>query len=659
MAGMDLVLLLGYVALLAAAYAKARSTAWLVIMVTGVGGLAGALINFALDRGHDFTRQELQLALMTVLVLVVLLAWLKPLGFAASGTGSTRGTDRDLGVRRQLVAIGVPIVLILVGFLVITSLWTEKLAFLRPVSFLIGNGVAEDNAKWLDFSSQWASGAPIEQAVPLGGPLALLLTFIGTAMAVLSQVTLGGFNEVAVAANTIVYGEYAMVALVLFALAPLAETRIHGSRLPAPAIWLGMAVLAAATLVVIKFGHLTLQFTILVVSLWSATFLSGIRMRRARLITSLAVAASMTVWLPLNVVAIVVCFGWLVVLVGRGLRGGAGSFDLVGLAMILIVSLGIFQPVVSSVTYTLGASATFTSPMGAGAGVTASFAAALVDSPLFAASGGTEAASILLSVLAGVSVLSAAAYLVPGAGPLRTSLIRRFIPIGVISTISLIIYVLDFWTTGGGPNYGSMKFSFMVVIAALATTLPLALVSLDASSGARMTQLRWIGAGVVVALLMIDSLLPRAIAQARPQLWSPPIPFNNTSGSYWWPADVNDSSVQTIASNPVACVYLPPGASVPSAIVPSGLSDAQRVYACSRLLAGLSGMDTAAQPIVEWLRREWLTNTPAWDPSYEALIGLDPEVLGKNVILLDEGSNVVGVETLSSLLERFPKTAGQ
>jgi hypothetical protein len=174
-----------------------------------------------------------------------------------------------------------------------------------------------------------------------------------------------------------------------------------------------------------------------------------------------------------------------------------------------------------------------------------------------------------------------------------------------------------------------------------------------------MTQLRWIGAGVVVALLMIDSLLPRAIAQARPQLWSPPIPFNNTSGSYWWPADVNDSSVQTIASNPVACVYLPPGASVPSAIVPSGLSDAQRVYACSRLLAGLSGMDTAAQPIVEWLRREWLTNTPAWDPSYEALIGLDPEVLGKNVILLDEGSNVVGVETLSSLLERFPKTAGQ
>jgi hypothetical protein len=70
-------------------------------------------------------------------------------------------------------------------------------------------------------------------------------------------------------------------------------------------------------------------------------------------------------------------------------------------------------------------------------------------------------------------------------------------------------------------------------------------------------------------------------------------------------------------------------------------------------------MDTAAQPIVEWLRREWLTNTPAWDPSYEALIGLDPEVLGKNVILLDEGSNVVGVETLSSLLERFPKTAGQ
>jgi hypothetical protein len=56
---------------------------------------------------------------------------------------------------------------------------------------------------------------------------------------------------------------------------------------------------------VTAYGHLTLQFTFLIATLWSATFLAGTRLPRARLLTSLAVAAGMTVWLPLNVLAIV------------------------------------------------------------------------------------------------------------------------------------------------------------------------------------------------------------------------------------------------------------------------------------------------------------------------------------------------------------------
>lgn len=656
---MDLALLVAFVALLALAYGRSRSLAWLVITVAGVGGVAGAVVNFVMDRGHNFTRIELQWVLLATLGVVVLFAWVPRLGFSSQRTGSPLGIGGDLGLRRQWEALIAPAVLVLVAFFVITTLWTDELAFLRPVSFLIGNGVAEDNAKWLDFAAQWVANAPIEQSVPLGGPLALLLTFFGTLMTVTSQFVLGGSNEVAIAANMIVYGEYLMVVLVMLALAPLAESRFRGSRLPAPTLWLGMFVMAISALAVIKYGHLTLQFSLLMVGLWSATFLSAISMRRARLIASLATAASMTVWLPLNVAAIVICVGWLGVLVLRGIRGGRGAFDGVGVALVLVVGAGIFQPVISSIVYTLAIpSASPTHPGGA-AGVSAGVSKGLAESPLFSATGGTEVTTPLLAVLAAVLVVAAAVYLSPVAGPLRTSLVRRFFPILLMGMFALTIYSLDFWITGGGPHYGSLKFTFMVVIVALGTTLPMAIALLDPSAGAHMTQLRWLGLGVVVTVLMIDSIVPRAIAQARPQLWSPPIPFNNTSGSYWWPADVNGNSEQSIASNPVACVYLPPGAPVPSAIVPSGLSDAQRVYACTRVLAGLSGMDTSAQPVVEWLRREWLTNTPAWDPSYETLTGLNPDVLAKNVILLDEGSNVVGLESLGSLLARFPKTAGQ
>jgi hypothetical protein len=38
---------------------------------------------------------------------------------------------------------------------------------------------------------------------------------------------------------------------------------------------------------------------------------------------------------------------------------------------------------------------------------------------------------------------------------------------------------------------------------------------------------------------------------------------------------------------------------------------------------------------------------------------MPPSVQSKPVILLDDGSNVIGLESVKTLLERFPKTAGQ
>lgn len=656
---MNALLLLAYVALLAVAYARVRSVAWMAITVAASAGLVGAGINFAMDRGHDFSRVELQWLLLGVLALVAVLAWVPVLGFGISAPGTLLGRAGDLGLRRQLLSLWLPVLVLLVFFIVLTTWWTDELAFLRPVGYLMGHGVAEDNSKWLDFTAQWAAGGPITQAVAMGGPLALLMTFFGTIMAVISQVALGGFNEVAVAANTVVYGELLMVVLVLFAFAPLAEARFRGARLPAPLLWGGMLVLSTATLMAIQYGHLTLQFTFLIIGLWAATFLSSVRMRRARLLTSLAAAASMTVWLPLNVAAVVICLGWAGVLLSRGVRLGWRSLDPVGFGVLIVVAAGIFQPVWSSLVYTLAIpSAAGEFVGGAVRGVAAVARLGLADSPLFAATGGTEQVGPLLAVLAAASVVAAGVFLGPIAGPLRSSLVRRFLPIGLLAGIAVVIYALDAWVTGSAPHYGSLKFTFMVVIVALAVTLPVALALFDVSVVGRMTQVRWIALAGVVVVLMIDSILPRAIAQARPENWSPPIPFDNTSGSYWWPAEVNGKAEQTIASNPVACVYLPPGALAPTAVVPSKLSDAQRVYACTRQLAGLSGMDTSALAIVEWLRREWFTDTPAWGPVYDALASMDPAVLAKPVILLDEGSNVIGIESMGSLLQRFPKPVG-
>lgn len=657
---MNIAFLLAYLALPAFAYWRMRSISWLVIAVAGAFGVFGAIINFAHDRGHMFTQTQLQWVLLIALASIVVVSFIWPL----KATGFER-----MPFRRQFLTIWLPVLLLTIAFFYITTFVTDDPGFLRPVGYLIGHGEAEDNAKWLDFAAQWASGSSISQGVPLGGPLQLALTFIGTIMAVVSEFTFGGVNQVAVAANTVVFGQFIMAAFAPFLLAPLVEARFNGRRIPAPFIWLGALITVSAALVVINHGHLTLQFTFLMVGLWSAVFLAGINVPRARLVVSLAAAASLTVWLPLNGVAVVILLGWFVYLVRDLVRRGFSQFDWISFGLWAVVTIGIFQPIVSSLNYVFGTN--FLMSMPATIGIPAgglrtgvlipqiSVFSGLADSGLFLASGGTEQAGPILALLAAISVVAAGIYLAQIKSKLSTALYRRFIPLGVMGFFTFAIYVLDFWVTGSGPNYGSQKFTFLVVIVALTTTIPIALMLLDPGAKNRMSALRWVGVASVLLLITVDSILPRAVANSRPENWSPPIPFDNTSGSYWWPAEVIGTADQPIATNPIACVYLPQGAIAPTAIVPSGLSDPQRVYACTRQLAGLSGSDTSAQPIVDWLRREWFTNTPAWSDVYAGLSSMPPEVLAKPVILLDEGSNVIGLESFQSLLDRYrPEGAG-
>ncbi len=645
--------LVGFLVIPAWTYWRMRSVSWLVIATAGSVGIFGAIISFAHDRGHFFTQVQLQWSLLVSLLAILIVSFIWP----------TRPVTR--GFKRQFLTVWLPLLVLAFLLFYITTFMTEEIVFLRPVGYLIGHGAAEDNAKWLDFAAQWTAGGPIDQGVPLGGPLQLVLTFVGTLMSAASSVLLGGVNQVAVAANTVIFGQFFLAISAPLVLAPLAEQRFKGRAIPVPFIWLGGLVTTIAALVVINNGHLTLQFAFLSIGLWSAVYLSDLAIPRAKLITSLAAAAAMTFWLPLNGLAVVILLGWLFVFARNALRKGLGQLDWIGVGLWAVVTGGIFQPIASSLNYVFGTNILISAGI-SGGGVVASAPTpqlsvftGLADTGLFAASGGTESVGPLLGILAVASVIAAGIYLRGVSKKAGNDLYVRFAPIGAVTVFALAIYVLDFWITGGGPNYGPQKFYFLAVVVATTTTLPLALMLLDPDARSKMSALRWMGVAGVIVLLTLDSILPRAVAIARPENWSPPIPFNNSSGGYWWPAEVNGSSDQPIVSNPVACVYLPTGATAPSAIVPSGLSDAQRVYACTRQLAGLSGVDTYAQPIVDWLRREWLTNTSAWEPVHAGLTQLPDFVLDRSVILLDEGSNVIGLESMRTLLERYkPASVG-
>ncbi len=643
----DLAFLIGYLLLAGLAFYWGRSTAWWVISIVASISIAGGIENLVISFDVHWTRTSLQLLLLAALAVPAALAWLR------------RGSP-SWDLKRQALAVFAPTAVLLAFVIILTTRWTAGTAFEHPVGFLIGHSVAEDNAKWLDFTSQLASGHEIVQAIPMGGPLALVMVFVATLMGVVSWLLLGGYNEVAVAANTVVMGQYFLVIIAPLALAPLAEARLRRKgddrRIPAPFIWLSAIVIAAGNLVAIGYGHLTFQFVVLVAVLWAAAFLADIDLLRARLLTSIAIIMAVTVWFPLNALSAFVLLACIGVVGARLVR--RREFDWVAIALIVVTAICVWEPIWSSISYVLASTPTASGPVGGGAlGVVAGVVfAGLSDSTIFAAGGGTDQTGPILAIVAVTTLIGAVAYIGGWTLDASRSVYMRFAPLALLIGMALAITFLDAWATGGGPHYGAMKFTFMASLVVTATCLPVGLLVLAPKGYRGIAPLQWVALVIVVFLLAIDTLLPRALAEARPQAWSPAIPFDNVS-SYWYPAEVNGTSTQPIATNPVACVYLPQGAGAPSALTPTRISDPQRVYSCSRLLAGLSASDAGAQPIVDWLRREWFTNTEAWSDVYDSLAAMPASVLDKPVILLDEGSNVIGLDSMSALLERYPRTA--
>ena len=62
---------------------------------------------------------------------------------------------------------------------------------------------------------------------------------------------------------------------------------------------------------------------------------------------------------------------------------------------------------------------------------------------------------------------------------------------------------------------------------------------------------------------------------------------------------------------------------------------------------------TASQPLVDWARREWLTNTPAWLDAYPSFLNMPDSVRAKQLILIDVNNRVVGLASVQSLMDKY------
>ena len=536
-----------------------------------------------------------------------------------------------------------------------SRLWAAPTSGLYTgVGFLLVRQGAEDNAKWLDFAAQVVTGNPIEQAVPLGGPLQLIMVMMATLLAVVSQLSFGGINQVFVAANTVIYLEFVLVMLVPFIFAPIAEARFRISSgdkargfIPAPLIWIGAFVMMTASLAVSGLGHLTLEFTFLVLGIWAGVFIVGSKIPHVYVLTTLSVAIASLVWFPLTVIAVPMIIGMAVYLVLKSARARSlAKLPLVPIGLLVLTLVLMWTSLVSVLLYMADIPTAADAPGSGGGGVrTAVSSLPIRGLQLLTSQGGTEIIKPTLGLLALASAVLGALYVSRQRGSrTKSAQFVAFIPLFLVVAFGLSVSTLGTWFAGSGTAYGGLKSTFAASILVLSITLPLAIMQLD-HKRVGMTLVRVAAIVGVIYMLTIDTILPRAITYMSPSQW--PANTGDNRG-YWWPAEVRNTPDQSILANPIGCVYYPQGSEAPT-----GLPNGQTTYSCTRLLAGLSGEDSGAQQVVDWLRREWLTNTPAWTAVWPGFITMAPEVLDKQLILLDNDNKVIGLETIRTFLDRI------
>ena len=284
----------------------------LVVVSIALGfGLAGNFVQTTIALGIGWTLYGLQLFVVGVLIAILLIV-----------VRITRRESGALGSRkRQLLAVGVPALAIGTGLILLRLIAPDSPGDLSALGYLINHPLAEDNAKWLHLTSQLAQGNEISFNGYAGGPLLLVMSVVASLIAVLSAVLLGGVNEVAVATNTVLGTQFLLIALIPFVFAAFAQgkfTNLKGMARSVPVIasWTGMFVVVLASAVITSYGHLSLQFVLLVLVLWAGVFLMETSFL-LRLSTTLVIATTASVWLPLNVLGFVIILVGLVVVLRK------------------------------------------------------------------------------------------------------------------------------------------------------------------------------------------------------------------------------------------------------------------------------------------------------------------------------------------------------
>lgn len=511
----------------------------------------------------------------------------------------------------------------LVGAIILVLISNKLFSSLTSSSVLASTGWllrGEDNDKWIDLASNITSNHLVSVAGANSGFEAVAV-FLGVQFAnVVSQLVLGGDNQLATASFGVVLAHG--IPLVL---APLATTPFLLGRQPQEDVsffrkvkfsgyLVTNVVFVAGLLIDVSFGHLTVECSA-VVLVFALGLALNARGKLNRYIFALVlISTSGAIWLPLNYFSLVVAFVGITLpfVLRKTLTPRIFGLTILAVCVNAIVTLFIQFP---DFMYLSGQSSESGIPV----------------QRLVISEGGvpdSDWALILFAVVGVVSVLLSASKLAARARALSLA------PLILFVAYSLAIVYYDSWATGAGAHYGTRKIIFLVCIVLVALCLPMAMEHV-AEKFRSAHHVRVVLAIAVLLVFSMNGFIPRAVGVASPTMWPHAEPTAWRSQ-----VEVKNTGSQPLAELPIACVTF-------SGQEYSATDDA---YFCTRLLVSLRGLEQKAGALVELML---IKNFAIGSPSVGRLMTLDTKILDSMVLVIDGHGNVVDELSVRHLYDRL------
>lgn len=479
---------------------------------------------------------------------------------------------------------------------------------------------AEDNAKWLNFTSHMAAHSGINFESGTGGGVAIILIMAASILEVTSTLAFGGVNQTLVAVDSVILAQGLMIIAAPLALTP-ALLFSRKSKKPVTSLLslsVALAVLVAAIAAPVNYGHLTLQYAILFIA-FMLTLVIYPEFEGKRISLAVIIGSGLGfVWLPLNVLAVAISMiGVFIVFLPAAKAKLSKSIK-------LILILNFVATVLASLAdlrYIAGSGSTSGAPV----------------RNLVVAEGGTMEADVPLLILGGLTI-AIFGYFLSAAPSSKLNMGSKITVVMAPIGFYLLIALYDAWSTGGGPHYGTRKLEYFTLTVLIAVLIPLC-IDYMAKSASSPKIVRGGLALFVVILLSSSALFPRAIAAIAPTHW----PKASLEFSTEWQQsfEVKDVASQDLASLPIGCLYLKDGK------IEAGMGTP---YLCTRQLVSIKGLENLSSPLIDVVLSGNTVLPQSW---FDSAFAMGPKVLKSNLLLINEKEQVVGEISVEDFINQL------